>query len=60
METKQTPQLVLDYIATNFANKPKPQIKQTLKNTFMLSSGNICIYVILNPEQTQIIDIQVD
>ena len=60
METKNIiPEIVAEAIAKDF-KICKPSVKKTHNNTFMASSGNLCIYYIVNAEQTEILDIQVD
>lgn len=59
MTTKNTiPEIVAKAVALDF--KSFHTVTKTRENTYMASAGNLTIYYIVNPEQTEIIDIQVD
>ncbi len=59
METKNLiPQIVLDAVALDFTSYHT--VSKTRANTYMASSGNLCIYYIVNADCSEIIDIQVD
>lgn len=53
------PSILQRAINRDFANR-KPNIRETCKNTWMVASGNLCIYYVLNADHSDIIDIQVD
>jgi hypothetical protein len=59
MKTQNIPQIVLDAIAKDFKN---PYVKAyfTQTNVIMASALSLCIYYVMNQDNTQIIDIQVD
>ena len=59
MKTKNTPQIVLDAIAKDFANRPV-NAGFTKSNVIMASSISLCIYYVMNEDNTKIVDIQVD
>ena len=59
MKTKNTPQIVLDAIAKDFANRPI-NAGFTGDNVIMASSSSLCIYYVMNEDNTKIVDIQVD
>lgn len=59
MKTKNIPQIVLDAIAKDFANR-SINATYTHDNVIMASTSSLSIYYVMNSDNTQIIDIQVD
>ena len=59
MKTNNIPQIVLDAIAQDFANR-SINANFTHDNVIMASTSSLSIYYVMNADNTQILDVQVD